>query len=156
MQSVTLASDLPAFSGYDDVEAQVSPVSPKITAARTIVDNDYFDTFGIRVLSGMAFNSTDHANGQAVTVINRTMAEKLWPGEDPLGKSFLSGEPAVKLTVIGVTPDGKYGSLYESSRALMYLPFSQHYRPSMNVVAQTAGDRGAGSSRCARRSVRPE
>jgi putative ABC transport system permease protein len=75
-----------------------------------------------------------------VTVINGTMAEKLWPGEDPIGKSFLSAEPAIKVTVIGVTPDGKYGSAYESPRPLMYLPFCQHYQNTINVVARTEGD----------------
>ena len=140
IQSVTLTSDLPIFSTYNDVPAQLSPNTDKITVAQAVVDNDYFETFGVRLLSGRAFDSGDRSNGSGVTVINRTMAEKLWPGEDPIGKSFMSGETASKVTVIGVTPDGKYGSLYESPRPLMYLPFSQHYRTTINVVARTDGD----------------
>jgi hypothetical protein len=68
------------------------------------------------------------------------MANKLWPGQNPLGKTFLSGDSAELVTVVGVSVNGKYQDLYESGRALMYLPFSQHYESGMNLVVRTAGD----------------
>lgn len=140
VQSLSLTRDLPMFSGYNDVSVQLPQTSTKISVGQAIVDSDYFDTLRIRLLSGRAFDSGDRENGPPVAVINQAMADKLWPGADPTGKTFLSSDPAGQFTVVGVAANGKYGSLYESGRAVMYLPLSQHYQGGIYVVARTEGD----------------
>ena len=52
----------------------------------TIASVDYFETMGIKILQGRGFTRTDVAEGTLVTVIDETMAEKFWPGEDAVGK----------------------------------------------------------------------
>jgi putative ABC transport system permease protein len=104
------------------------------------VDGDCFSTFGIRIVSGRVFNSGDRENTPEVAVINRTMADLLWPGQSPLGKTLLAGDTPRKATVIGVAANGKYDSFDEPARAVMYVALSQHYQSSVIVVARTKGD----------------
>jgi ABC-type antimicrobial peptide transport system permease subunit len=75
-----------------------------------------------------------------VVVVNQNLAEKFWPGQNPLGKTLLAGNPPRKETVIGVAADGKYESFDESPRPVLYSALSQHYQPSVAVVARTKGD----------------
>ncbi len=140
IESVSFAGELPVFSGFDDVAVQVNRNSEKVSVGRSVVDSEYFDTFAVRFIAGRGFDSADREGRPPVAVINKAMAGKLWPKEDPLGKSFLTGDPGAQVTVIGVVTDGKYDSLYESGRAVMFLPFNQHYLGAINVVARTAGD----------------
>jgi ABC-type antimicrobial peptide transport system permease subunit len=86
------------------------------------------------------FNSGDRENGPQVSVINRTMADLLWPGLEPVGKTVLAGEPLRKATVIGVAATGKYGSFDEPARAVMYVALSQSHQPSVVAIARTKGD----------------
>jgi predicted permease len=140
VESVTLASNLPLALGYNEVPTKLPESDRKIPVGHVTVDGDYFATFGIRLLSGRVFNSGDRENTPDVVVINRTMADLLWPGQDPVGKTVLTGNTPHKSTVIGVAANGKYGSFDEPARAVMYVALSQHYQPSVVVVARTKGD----------------
>jgi predicted permease len=140
VESVTLASNLPLALGYNEVPTKLPESDRKIPVGHVTVDGDYFATFGIRLLSGRVFNSGDRENTPDVVVINRTMADLLWPGQDPVGKTVLTGDTPHKSTVIGVAANGKYGSFDEPARAVMYVALSQHYQPSVVVVARTKGD----------------
>ena len=140
VESVTLASSLPLALGYNEVPTQLPDSDKKIPVGQVAVDGDYFATFGIRLVNGRVFNSGDRQNTAEVVVINRTMADLLWPGQDPLGKTVLAGDTPRKATVIGVAANGKYGSFDEPASAVMYVALSQHYQPSVVVIARTKGD----------------
>ena len=140
VESVTLASNLPLALGYNEVPTQLPESDNKIPVGQVAVDGDYFATFGIRLLNGRVFNSGDRENTPEVIVINRTMAELLWPGQDPVGKTVLAGDTPSKATMIGVAADGKYTSFDEPPHAVMYVALSQNYRESVVAVARTKGD----------------
>ncbi|HEY6466327.1 MAG TPA: ABC transporter permease, partial [Candidatus Acidoferrales bacterium] len=140
VQSVALANDLPLFGNESPVPVRLPGAAKPLSAARNFVDQDYFSTLGIPVLSGRVFNADDTAPTPDVLVINRTLAEKLWPGGDAVGKELLTDDPPRDAVVIGVVGDGKYGGLDEQPQPLMYYALTQHYRPDMFIVARTAGD----------------
>jgi predicted permease len=140
VESVTLASNLPLALGYNEVPVKLPDSDKKIPVGQAAVDGDYFSTFGVRLLSGRVFNSGDRENTPEVAVINRTMADLLWPGQDPVGKTVIAGDTPRKATVIGVAADGKYTSFDEPPHAVMYVALSQNYRESVVVVARTKGD----------------
>jgi len=140
VEAVTLTSVLPLALGYSEVPTQLPESDKKIPVGEAAVDGEYFATFGIRLLSGRAFNSGDRENTPEVVVVNRTMADLLWPGQDPLGKTVLAGDTLRKATVIGVAANGKYESFDEPARAVLYVALSQHYQQSVVVVARTKGD----------------
>ena len=105
-----------------------------------MVDADYFATFGIPMLAGRAFTSTDRESSPWVVVINHKMADMFWPGRDPLGRTLIAGDPGRKFTVVGVAADGKYLDPDEPVRPFLYYALSQNYRGGINVIARTKGD----------------
>ena len=98
------------------------------------------------------FNSGDREDTPEVVVINRTMADMLWPGQSPLGKTVLAGDPPRKATVIGVAADGKYESFDEPARAVMYCCSE----PALSAIGRR-GRKNQGRSRAygSSRSVQP-
>jgi macrolide transport system ATP-binding/permease protein len=139
VESVSLAWDLPLF-GASQVPVQLPDTAKTTSIAHTVVDADYFATFGIRMLSGRVFNSADRENSPRVVVINHKMADMFWPGKDPVGRTLIAGDPGSKFTVVGVAADGKYVDLDEPARPFVYYALSQHYRGGINVIARTMGD----------------
>jgi predicted permease len=140
VESVAFTRDLPLGLGYNDLQAQIPGSDKKVPVAQTVVDNEYFSTMRIRILAGRVFDSRDRENEPDVVVINRTMAETFWPGQDPLGRSVAAGDSPRSATVIGVVADGKYGSLDEAARPAMYYALSQHNEGNVSLVARTSGD----------------
>jgi hypothetical protein len=126
--------------GYNDLTVTLPDRDKKISVGQATVDGDYFATFGIRMLSGRFFNSGDREKTPDVAVINRTMAEMLWPGQDAVGKTVLTGDTPPKAIVIGVAADGKYGSFDEPPRAVLYFALQQHFQPTVIAVARTRDD----------------
>lgn len=101
----------------------------------------FFSTVGLHLVKGRDFAPSDRAGGPPVAVINQTMADLAWPGEDPIGKRFHFGyptEPAVE--VIGVAEDAKYRYVHEDPQFFIYLPFSQEMPSSATLHVRTAGD----------------
>jgi macrolide transport system ATP-binding/permease protein len=139
VESVSLALDLPLF-GASEVPVQLPDSVKTAPIAHTVVDGNYFATFGIRMLAGRAFTSQDREGGPEVAVINHKMADMFWPGQDPLGRIVVAGDPPRRLTVVGVVADGKYLDLDEPARPFLYYALSQHYQAGVNVIARTTGD----------------
>lgn len=101
----------------------------------------FFRTAGITLLQGRDFDETDRAEGPAVAIINRTMAELLWPDEDAVGKRFhfnYATDPPVE--VIGVAEKAKYRYIHEDPQFFIYVPFSQTLPASATLHVRTAGD----------------
>jgi len=142
VEAVTMVSSLPLALGYNDLPVKLPDRDKKISVGQTTVDSDYFSTFGIRLLSGRVFNSGDREKTPEVAVINRTMADMLWPGQDAIGQTVLTGDTPRKATVIGIVGDGKYGSFDEAPRAVLYFALSQHFQQTVIAVARTRDDPG--------------
>lgn len=140
VESVALTKDLPFGLGYGDGEAQLSASGKKIAIVDTVVGADYFSTLRIPVIKGRVFDSHDLESNPDVVVINRTLAETLWPKEDPVGRTVLAGDPQRLARVIGVVGDGKYESLDDAPRPAMYYALSQHDVPAVTLIARTGGD----------------
>src|SRR5262249_742285 len=91
VRSAALTLSLPIDGSYWDSVFSVSgkPVPP--TAELPVSDYigvsaNYFETMGIRLLKGRLFAAFDTAESVPVVVINETLARRMWPGEDPIGK----------------------------------------------------------------------
>jgi predicted permease len=86
---------------------------------------DYFRTFGIPLLRGRGFRETDRANAPHVAVVSEALAERFWPGQDPIGKRLHSvGDTTATggVTVVGVAGDIRYRSLRRANPTI-YLPW---------------------------------
>jgi putative ABC transport system permease protein len=110
----------------------------------TIASPGYFSAVGTPLLRGRTLAESDTAQSTPVTVISKTMAEKLWPGGDSIGRKVGLGSPRFPLmTIVGIVADVKHLSLREVAAPEMYVPYTQKPYPSMlamRVVVRTSGD----------------
>jgi predicted permease len=97
------------------------------------VSPGYFATLGIPLSSGREFTRSDDENAPLVAIVNRTMVERYWHGEDPLGRRLqVKGHWA---RVVGVVADSKYESIGETPKPFFYVPLRQEFvrDPDLNI-----------------------
>jgi predicted permease len=145
VQSVSYAYSVPFgyYNSAEYVEAESHPVDKEKrqpAASYNVVGPEYFDTLKIPIVRGRGFKVQDDEKAPRVAVINQFMANRLWPGEDPIGKRFKpQGSKGQWLEVVGVTKDGKYNFIFEDKPMYYYLPLAQQYRPLRVIHIRTAG-----------------
>ncbi|HEY3706378.1 MAG TPA: ABC transporter permease [Terracidiphilus sp.] len=114
---------------------QQSALSRTVSAA-------YFATLETRLLSGRSFNEADNGEHPHVALINRTMAQQFFPGEDPVGRIVgdTTLSPASLHQVVGVVDDVREGGLDEPLRPAVYFPANQNPSNYFFLVARTTLD----------------
>ena len=107
-----------------------------------MVAPDYFATMGIPVLGGRSLESSDGERAAPVVIISKTMAEELWPGEDPIGRRIrVPGAPMSPLrTIVGIVGDVRHYGLHMPVTKQAYVPHAQPpwLQPVMTMVVRTA------------------
>ncbi|MFI5229798.1 MAG: ABC transporter permease, partial [Gemmatimonadales bacterium] len=104
-----------------------------------LADEDYFRTFGIRLLRGRTFTADDNERSALVTVVDESLAREVWPGENPLGKKI--GIGTTFYTVVGVVGQTSFRD-YFHPRETWYVPVRQAipgWRPGF-IAVRTRGD----------------
>jgi putative ABC transport system permease protein len=97
-------------------------------------------TMGTRVLRGRNFSAADNRpDAPRVIVVNETMAKKIWPGQDPIGKTIRVNADTANTTVIGVAEDVRRGSLTEPE-GHYYIPIEQFPWNEDGLFVRTTGD----------------
>lgn len=105
-----------------------------------IVGPDYFETLGARILRGRGIREIDSPSSTPVAVVNRTLAERLWPGEDPIGKRMIMGRKSrVEREVVGVAENGRIADLGEPPEMYVFVPFAQMPQGFALLLVETAG-----------------
>jgi putative ABC transport system permease protein len=104
----------------------------------------YFRAMGVPLLAGRGFAPEDNENGIPVAIINKTMADEVWPGESPLGKQFSVDDPRQArvswLTVIGVAGDVRHRGLNQDSGYEFYWPLEQRPVSDISLIVRRAND----------------
>jgi predicted permease len=144
VDSVTLASDLPVSQNGGSVEKVHLVDTPSWTGnAEDIpfmtVDDRYFSTLGVPLLMGRVFTASDAPKGPEVVVVNHFLAEKYWPGQNPLGKTLRIKDGNHIVRVVGVVGDGKYVELDEPTQPFIYFNLSQRYQSVIYLLVRTQG-----------------
>jgi putative ABC transport system permease protein len=100
------------------------------------VSSTYFATLGIPVLRGRGLDSGDRALSRPVAVINAAMAERFWPGQDPLGRLLQTDMvDAPGLEVVGIVGNVRQDRYQRVAQPQMYVPRLQLPRRMDNAVA---------------------
>ncbi len=120
------------------VEAETAKsvkVADRLSASYNIVGTGYFDTLRLPVLSGRAFDERDETSTVAATVVNETLAARLWPGQDPIGKRVrvACSTNETLWEVIGVARDSKYVVPFEPPLPMLYSSLAQ-LKPTIRVL----------------------
>jgi len=100
---------------------------------------DFFSTMGTRVIRGRGFSTTDVKNAPLVMVVGESMAKKLWPNDDALGKCVrIEADTVPCTTVVGIAEDVRRGSISEAEMHY-YLPIAQFHPHEGGVFVRTRG-----------------
>lgn len=155
VQSATLAAMLPLGLGGMSLEDITLPgFRELITADWNVVEPGSFETLRTPLLAGRDFNNGDRVDAPWVAIVNETMAHRLWPNQNAIGKTLRQGEHTV--TIIGIARDVKYRSLGDPPRSFLYVPLQQQYSSRMTIVARTTrGQRLAREIRTVVASMNP-
>lgn len=126
---------------YRPVGSGTQPAEAASVALR-IVTPGYIEATGMTVQKGRPVNGTEEAGGPLVAVVNRTLADRLWPGQDPIGQAldidFRGGW--APYTVVGVVSDVRHAGPRVPVREEVYLSARQHPYLAMSVVMRVATD----------------
>ena len=132
------------------------PVTPENESSVLyyMVTPEHFELFDIPLVAGRGFGTQDRNGGVDVAIIDESMAERFWPGEDAVGKRLtlqertdttgVGGEPQlVYRTVVGVVKNVRHYELENPARITVYVPFENTRRSwsgSLTLAVSTPGD----------------
>ena len=110
-------------------------------AAFIPVSAGYFETMRTRLVKGRVFDARDSADAPTTLIANESLARRLWPGEDPIGKRLKQGWPEQQSPwreVIGVVADVKLNGVAEDTPMQAYLPLTQEPTAEAALLVRTA------------------
>jgi putative ABC transport system permease protein len=145
VQSIAATNHLPMYRYGNNGEMQREGGNPWAPGDAPLVEfnyvgGDYFQTMGIPLLQGRVFDQRDQPKSTPVVVVSRAMAQKFWPGENPIGKRVAPAESSNWFRVIGVVGDVRSSGLVPKSPYEFYQTIEQQPVNSMTVVLRTEGD----------------
>jgi predicted permease len=124
--------------GVDTTDLQNGKLTPTIS-----VSPGFFSATGTSLLRGREFDDHDDAQAHMVAVVNQALADKTWPGKDPLGKHLRFAQQTWDVEVVGLVKTVKYLTLGEPPQPIVYFPLKQHYSPAVVMYIRAKGDPNA-------------
>ena len=124
------------------IEGGSHPVH-RLRMRRDEATSGFFTTLGVRLLKGRLFSASDGADAPPVAIINDVMAQRLWPGEEPVGRRFKIGTPSSDgswFTVVGVVADMRRQGLETDPVAQMFEPLAQNPSRLATLLVRTSTD----------------
>jgi predicted permease len=115
----------------------IPPLSERATAIRHLVSPQYFSTLRTVLRAGRDFNERDTARVPDVVIINEAFAKRHFPGEDPIGRTLVTGTAQRPSQVVGVVADIRSENLNTPSAAEYFLPLSQRPETPVNVIVRS-------------------
>ncbi|HTZ90505.1 MAG TPA: ABC transporter permease [Alloacidobacterium sp.] len=103
------------------------------------VSPDYFHVAGTRLLRGRAFTPHDDAHAPKVAIVNQTFARRLFGTEDVVGRHYPSGM-GEQTEIVGVVEDGKYETLTEDAKPVVYWPMAQSTNSDLVLLVRAQGN----------------
>jgi putative ABC transport system permease protein len=149
--SVALTSYFPGLGagGYrfalDGVSYEAGDSFPMARGA--VIDPELFPALGVRILEGRNFLPSDEGSSTPVAIVNRSFAERYYPGASPVGRRLrfaAAGDDSSWRTIVGVAPDLAMNrrrpgiGILEEDGAGFYLPFAQRPQGSMGIAIRSS------------------
>lgn len=142
VQLVAVADNMPFMGGSSSgtVTLESGIGLRETNVDRSAVTPDYLRALGIPILAGRSFGLQDGPDEARVVIVSRAMAQRYWPGEDPVGHRLKRGSSDSDnqwMTVVGVAGDVRHHGLHVEPRPKMYVPYAQAPRPNIDITIKT-------------------
>jgi predicted permease len=118
-----------------EVEAYTPTQGEDMNIDLNMVGGDYLRTLQIPLISGRDFSEQDRAGAPKVVIVNETMAQRFWPGQDATGHRVRVWDDW--RTVVGVARDTKYHRINEPPQSFLYLPSLQAHGTDANIIVRS-------------------
>jgi predicted permease len=141
IESATISGDIPLAGGnrtlYTRGDRDVPPIEKRAAVPSHDIAPGYFRTWGIPLLAGRDFNEHDVAEGQNVCLISQAGAKKVFPNENPIGKTLLVTSGATPVEIVGIVGDVRSIRIIEAPGMEFYRPWAQENFPFVNVTVRS-------------------
>jgi putative ABC transport system permease protein len=138
IQNATISGDIPLNGGnrtlYARGDRDLPPIEQRAAAPSHDIAPDFFKTWRIPLLAGREFNEHDTADSQNVVLISQTGARKIFPNENPIGKTLLVTSAATPCEIVGIVGDIRSTRIKEEPGMEFYRPWSQENFPFVSVA----------------------
>lgn len=130
-------------SWHADIAIDGRPLDPGTAAPRSAwqsISSGYFETAGVPLIRGRQFTESDRGDSPKVILINSAFAEKMFPGQDPIGVRIKAGNATANewATIVGVVGSVRHDSLNVSPGPEVYVPYEQKLVGANSLVIRTA------------------
>ena len=115
----------------------VPPLSERAQANRHLISPKYFSTLRIPIRAGRDFDERDNARVPHVVIVNETFAKRHFPGEDPIGRTLITGMAQLPSRIVGVVADVRSAGLNTPPNPDYFLPALQRPEPFTNILIRT-------------------
>jgi putative ABC transport system permease protein len=144
VRSVAIANVLPATSSNagQAIEIEGIPVVDRANPPRVdyrSITPAFFETLRIPVLQGRGVASTDTTDTQRIAVISRSLADRHFRGEEPIGRRIKLGN-GPWLTIVGITGDVIHGWFDRRNAPTAYVPYAQSPTAYLGMAVRADGD----------------
>jgi putative ABC transport system permease protein len=133
VENASVSSDSPLLGGgrtlYARADAAIPPVDKRPSAPGHDISPGFLKTWGIPVIAGRDFDEHDIAAGKAVLLISEAGAKKVFPGENPIGKTLLVTSAGTPAEIVGVVSDVRSQRVADAPGMEFYRPWAQENFP---------------------------
>jgi predicted permease len=146
VEAVGITTQMPLKGGNNTdilVDDEIYDIEIRRTSAeQSYISPEYFAAMGIPILRGRAPVPEDARSKAVGIAVNQTLANKYWPGQDPIGRRIRSNtaKPWFQATVIGVVGDVRQWGAEHPVFPEMYFPHALRNQSSVTLVVRTSGD----------------
>ena len=145
VESVSVSNSMPLYIDQSSTTIHLLPATQPPTmrgASFYSVSPGFFANLQIPVREGRDFTDFDTLGSPAVAIINTVLAERLFPGQNAVGRQVTNGGGGRPIAIVGIVESGKYVAIGEAPRGAIYFPLKQFYSTSSMLVARTAPGSG--------------
>src|SRR5437588_1659722 len=141
IENATVSGDIPLNGGnrtlYARGDHEVPPIEQRSNGPSHDIAPGAFKTWGIPLLAGREFNEHDLADSQMVCLISQAGAKKVYPNENPIGKTLLVTSLGVPCEIIGIVGDVRSIRVADAPGMEFYRPWTQENFPFLNITVRS-------------------
>jgi predicted permease len=141
IESATVSSDIPLTGGnrtlYARADRDVPPMEKRESAPSHDIVPGYLKAWGIPLIAGRDFDPHDLTEGRNVCLISQTGAKKVFPNENPIGKTLLVTSNGTPAEIVGIVGDVRSQRIAELPEMEFYRPWAQENFPFLSVAARS-------------------